>query len=244
MTSELKQKIQFALVVAIAVAGTRAAYILYERHVSEIEQTKQQAKPLNPDYYVVPRRLHPYDLKSARQLTQQPVWVKEGYRYTYYPYDESRHGSDFSHEAGQLLPIEKLEIQQVVTDVTPSSAGQRQVMAVFAKDGKTYAFPIGTAEGREYQIYSDEMLYIQDPHELYKHWPAEVWDAIAQHQVKPGMNELQADFAIGMGIPEPSGDAAIKTVNYPNGGRPVSITYRDGKAASIRQKDGPAAHSS
>ncbi len=243
MTSELKEKIQLALVVAIAIAGTRAAYILYERHVSKIEQAEQQAPPLNPDYYVVPKKLHPYDLKSARQLTQQPVWVKEGYRYTYYPYDQTRRRADFAHEAGQLLPIEKLQIKEIVTDVTPGSPGQRQVMAVFQKDGKTYAFPIGAVKGSEYQIYSDEMLYIQDPRELYRHWPAEVWDAIGQRQVKPGMSELQADFALGMGVPEPSGDPTVKTVNYPNGGRPLSITFRDGKAALIRQQQGPAAHS-
>ena len=39
----------------------------------------------NADYYVTPKKLYPYDLKSAQQLTQQPVWMKEGYRYTYYP---------------------------------------------------------------------------------------------------------------------------------------------------------------
>lgn len=234
MTSGLKQTVQLLLVAAIAVAGARTAYILYERHVSKIEQAKRQAPPLDADYYVVPKRLHPYDLSSARQLTQQPVWVKDGYRYTYYPFDRVRHRSDFSHEAGQLLPIERLEIQAVVTDVTPGSPGQQQVMAVFEKDGKTCAFPIGAVKGGDYQIYSDEMLYIQDPHELYNHWPAEVWDAIAKHQVKQGMNELQADFAIGMGIPEPSGDPTVKTVNYPNGGRPMRITFRNGKAAEIR----------
>lgn len=243
MTSELKEKIQLVLVVAIAVAGTRAAYILYERHVSRIEQARQQAPPLNPDYYVVPKKLYPYDLKSARQLTQQPVWVKEGYRYTYYPYDRSRASTDFTHEAGQLLPIEELQIKDVVTDLPPGSASQRQVMAVFENNGKAYAFPIGSVKGVDYRIYSDEMLYIQDPHELYKHWPAEVWDAIAKHEVKPGMNELQADFAIGMGVPEPSGDNAVKIVNYPDGGKPVSVTYQDGKAADIRQEGGPAAHS-
>jgi hypothetical protein len=89
-------------------------------------------------------------------------------------------------------------------------------------------------KGGDYQIYSDEMLYIQDPHELYKHWPAEVWEAIGKHEVKPGMNELQADFAIGMGVPERSDDPTVKTVLYPNGGNPVSITYRNGKAAEIK----------
>lgn len=231
MTPEVKQRLQLVLVVAISVAAVRAGYVLYTRHESNAESTNS-ALPLNPDYYVTPKKLHPFDLKSARQLTEQPVWVKEGYRYTYYPYRD--HRADFAHEAGLLLPIERLQVADVGTDISPGSPDQKQVMAVFERDGKTYAFPIGMLKGTDYQIYSDEMLYIQDPHELYKHWPAEIWQAIDQHQVKPGMNELQADFAIGMGVPERSGDPSVKTVNYPNGGKPVSITYRDGKAAEIK----------
>ena len=233
MTPELKQRIQLTLGAAILVAGLRTAYILYERHEAAQPAVTREL-PLNADYYVVPKRLHPYDVESAKELTKQPVWVKEGYRYTYYPYD--RHHADFKQDAGLLLPIEKLQISDVVTDATPGAPGERQVLAGFEKDGKTYAVPIGTAKGSDYQIYSDEMLYIQDPHELYKHWSAETWAAIEQHQVKPGMSELQADFAIGMGIPERSSDPQqVKTVNYPNGGHPVSITYRDEKAAEIRQ---------
>ncbi len=232
MNPDLKQKIQITLGAAILVAGARTAYILYERHQAA-QPAVVRDLPLNPDYYVVPKKLHPYDLQSAKDLTKQPVWVKEGYRYTYYPYDHRR--VDFKQEAGLLLPIEKLQITDVVTEATPGVPGSRQVMAVFEKDGKTYAFPIGSATGSDYQIYSDEMLFIQDPHELYKHWGAETWAAIEQHQVKAGMNELQADFAIGMGIPQRSSDPQVKTVNYPNGGRAVSITYRDGKAEVIKQ---------
>src|SRR5580700_4311821 len=183
ISPELKQRLQLVMIVAILVSGTRLAYILYQRHESKIEEAKKQAPPLNPDYYVTPKKLYPYDLKSARQLTQQPVWVKEGYRYTYYPYDVGSHRADFTHEAGQLLPIEKLQIRDVVTDVTPGSPDQRQVMSVFEKDGKNYVFPIGSVKGGNFQIYSDEMLYIEDPHELYKHWPADVWDAIYRHEV-------------------------------------------------------------
>jgi len=233
MTPETKKRIEWLLAAAILVAGTRTAYILHERHTRQAIQAEPRELPLNPDYYVTPKKLYPYDLKSARQLTQQPVWVKEGYRYTYYPY--VNHSSDFAHEAGQLLPIEKLQIKDVVTDISPGSPDQRQVVAIFEKEGKTYAFPVGFVKGGEYQIYSDEMLYIQDPHDLYKHWPADVWQAIGRHQVKPGMNELQADFAIGMGVPDRSNDPDVKTVRYPNGGQPLSITFRDGKAAEIRQ---------
>jgi hypothetical protein len=239
MTPELKKKIQIALLAAIALTAGRTGYILYLRHAEKVGRLQMQAPPLNPDYYVTPKKLHPYDLKSARQLTQQPVWVKEGYRYTYYRHDTGSHRTDFSHEAGLLFPIEKLQIRDVVTDVTPGSPDQRQVMAVFEKEGKTYAFPIGSVRANNFQIYSDEMLYIEDPHELYKHWPADVWESIERHEVKPGMNEIQADFAVGMGIPQHSDDPAVKTVNYPNGGRPLRVTYRDGKAAEIDA--GPAA---
>jgi hypothetical protein len=232
---DVKQKIQIALALAIAVAAVRTVYVLYERHaVNEPALRQQSAPPLNLDYYVTPRKLHPYDLKSARALTQQPVWVKEGYRYPYYRYDRGSRRTDFGHDAGLLLPIERLEIKDVVTDAAPNSGGQKQVMALFEKDAKTYAFQVGLIKDGEYKIYSDQMLYIQDPRELYKHWPAEVWQSVEKHEVKPGMNELQADFAIGMGRPDQQDDPSWKTVHYPNGGSPMTITYRDGKAVQIK----------
>ena len=144
MTSEARHKIQLVLVIALAAAGLRAGYVVYERHSEGTEQATKPAPPLNPDYYVVPKKLYPYDLKSAKQLTQQPVWVKEGYRFTYYPYDRARRHSDFSREAGLLLPIQKLQISDVVTDTAPHSAHLEQVMAVFEQEGKTYAVPIGS----------------------------------------------------------------------------------------------------
>jgi len=234
MSPELKQRIQLVLAFAVLVAGGRAAYIFATRHSSKPGEPNKTAPPLSADYYVIPKKLYPYDLKSAKQLTQQPVWVKEGYRYTFYPYDAATHHADFAHEAGTLLPIERLDIKDVTTDVSPGSSDQRQVIAVFEKAGKSYAFPIGSIQGGNYQIYSDEMLFIQDPHELYRHWLPGTWDAIEKHEVKPGMNEFQVAFAVGMGIPESSSDPSVKTVTYPNGGHPVSVTYRNGQAAEIK----------
>ena len=117
LDSELKQGIQIVLAVAIFIAAGRTAWVLYERY-AETAQQKQaaEARPLNPDYYVTPKKLYPYDLKSAKQLTQQPAWVKEGYRFPYFPWNAGTHHADFGHEAGRLLPLQKIDIKDVVVD--------------------------------------------------------------------------------------------------------------------------------
>src|SRR5579863_9735719 len=174
ISSELKQRIQLVLIVALLVSGTRLAFVLYQRHESQIEEAKKQAPPLNPDYYVTPKKLYPYDLKSAQTLAQQPVWVKLGYSVYYFPYSETTHHADFAHHAGKLLPLEKLQVEKVVSDVAPDTK-ERQLMAVFADAGKHYAFAVGNVSDEQYHFYVNDMLFIEDPHQLYSHWPAEVW---------------------------------------------------------------------
>ena len=236
LSPEAKQRIQLALLAALVLATVRAGYIFYQRHEDRLAAEKQkQAREVgysNPDYYVSPKKLYPYDIKTAKQLAQQPVWVKEGYKYSYYRYNARSKRVEFGRDAGLLEPIEELSIKDVITANAPDA--KRQVMAVFDKDGNSYAVPIGYQDGAEYHIYSDEMFFIEDPHDLYKHWPPDVWQAVEQHQVKPGMNEMQADFAIGMGVPEAGGGGDEKTVRYPNGGKPLVIVYQDGKATEIK----------
>jgi hypothetical protein len=199
---------------------------------------KEDVKPrqetaLKADYYVTPKKLHPYDLKSARQLSEQPVWVKVGYQITYYAYDVQRRKTDFLHEAGTLLPLQELAIQDVVTDVSPLAPGIKQVLARFALEGKSYAAPIGAEKGGEFKIYSDDIFFVEDPHGLYKHWSADVWKKIDAHEVQAGMSELQASFAIGLGVPEGSGEYGSRALRYPNGGKPLAITFENDKAVRI-----------
>src|SRR5271166_548749 len=235
MDPDVQKKLQVFLVAAIVLAGGRAAYVVYERHEAMKEDAKpKQERSLNADAYVTPKKLHPYDLKSARQLTAQPVWVKFGYQLTYYPYDRERRKTDFVHEAGMLLPLQKLAIQDVVTDVSPRAPENKQVLAVFSLDGKGYAVPIGAQKGSDFKIYSDEIFFIEDPHELYKHWSADVWQKIDAHEVRAGMSELQASFALAMGIPEGSGDYGYRTLHYANGGQPQVITFQNDKAVEIK----------
>jgi hypothetical protein len=211
-------------------AGIRFFLNMRERRTVVVVGPKQQQVAVDPDFYVNPRKLHPQDLKDAKDLTKQPVWVREGYRFSYYPYAAR---PDTKNPAGTLGPIEKLDIKDVVID-RASSGAEKQVMAVFEKDGKRYAFPIGTEENGTYHIYSDDILFIQDPRDLYKHWSPDVWKAIDNHEVKPGMNELQASFAIGMGIPEGTGESNPRIVNYANNGHPVKVTYDNGKASEVK----------
>lgn len=230
----MRHKIQIALILAMVVAGIRLAWILWERHEDATQPKPQQTAALNPDYYVAPKKLYPYDLKSAKQLTKQPVWVKVGYAYPYFLYDSGTKHANLSQEVGKLLPLQQLNIEDVVSGSV--ERGRKQVLAIFHQDGKSYATPIGTEQDGDYKFFSDDMLFIEDPHQLYKHWPADVWKEIGQHQVKPGMSELQADFGIGIGLLEPGGDSIDRTLDYPNGGNPLRISYHDGKAIQI----GPA----
>jgi hypothetical protein len=231
---EVLKKLQIFMAAAILIAGGRAAYVVYERHEAALDRTPKQETALKADYYVTPKKLYPYDLKSARQLMEQPVWVKVGYQITYYPYDAARKKTDFAHEAGTLLPLQKLAIEDVVTGVSAQAPGVKQVLAVFSLEGKSYAVPIGAEKDGEFKIRSDDMFFVQDPHELYRHWPAEVWQKVDAHEVQAGMSELQCSFAIGMGIPEGSGDYGSRTLHYANGGKPLVISFEDDKAVEIK----------
>jgi len=240
MDPESRKKLQIALLLAIVVAGGRAAYIVYDRYQErkQDEQPKQE-KALKADYYVTLRKLHAYDLKSAQDLAKQPVWVKIGYGYTYYPYNAARRKVDFVHETGTLLPLQRLQVTEVVTDTTPKDPGSKQVLARFEADGKPYAVPIGVEKDGDFRIYADEMFYLDDPHQLYKHWPAEVWKAIDAHEVRSGMSELQAGMALGLGVPDGSGDYGFRTLKFANGGKPFTITFRADKAVEIKADTAP-----
>jgi len=196
---------------------------------------KKEAPALNPDFYVTHKNIYAYDLKTAKkELTAQPAWVKVGYFYSYYPYNPGTHHADMAHEAGKLGPLEKIDPQDVLLQAAPGKAGEREILAVFKKGDKTYATAVGNEQGGDFKFYCNDMLYFEDPHQLYKHWPSDVWQNIDQHQVKQGMSEMQASFALGIGLLEQGGDEASKTLDYPNGGKPLNVTFHYGKVVEIQ----------
>src|SRR5512133_3845010 len=137
---------QIIFLILIVVAAIRVMVVLRNRKAANVA-TRQAAPapPLNREAYVVPKKLYISNLKSAQQLTKQPVWIKEGYRYPVHPY--ANHAADLKHSAGMLLPIQKLQIKEVV-------AAGKQVLAVFEQDGKSYAVPIGLQDGNDSTIYA------------------------------------------------------------------------------------------
>lgn len=238
MSPEAKKNIQLALLAAMVIAAIRVGVIFYHRHedlvAAEQQKRAHDAGYTNVDYYVNPKKLHPFDLKSAKQLTEQPVWVQQGYHNAYFPYDPKTKRADFTKEAGLLGPIEKLNITDVIVVPPPKPGDRRQMMAAFQKEGKNYAVPIGIeGDNSEYQIFSDDLFFIEDPHELYKHWPPDVWQAVDQHEVKQGMNDLQVDFAVGLGIPDSGSNSEDRTVRYANGGKPLVVVFRGGKVSEV-----------
>src|SRR5665811_262863 len=93
--------IQAILLVVLVLAGIRLLLTFRERKLTIVAPARTETA-LDPDYYVTPKKLHPQDLKDAKELTRQPVWVREGYRFTYYHYAGQ---TDFQHPAGTLDPI-------------------------------------------------------------------------------------------------------------------------------------------
>jgi hypothetical protein len=234
--SQTTRLIQLLLLILLVAAAVRLVLVIRARRQPGVNPKPAPASlPLNREAYVVPKKLHAYDLKSAtRELTQQPEWTKEGYRYTVYPWDAARRHADFQHSVGMLGPIQQIRIHDVVTQPTPGAPDQRQVLAIFKEGDRDYAVPVGAQVKGSYQIYADEMFFYEDPHELYNFWPAEVWKAISEHRVEKGMNVWQAAFAVGMAQPQVSSDPDEVVQVYPNGGHALRVTYRKGTVVNVQ----------
>src|SRR5215472_12225049 len=233
-------RIQITLIVAFVIALIRIAVVFYKRsHWTEApkpQPVSSSSYRVTLDDYVTPRRIFPYDIASAKQeLVGRTVWVRAGNQLPCYRYVASR--VDLSHSAGLLGPLEKLEIKDVIAQ---SARGGKQAMAIFSRSEALgeYAFAVGTLSQGSYDFSINETLFLEDPHQLYSHWPAEVWAAIDHHEIKPGMNERQGGFALGTNIRVSAGDYGNRTVDYLNAGKPVTVTFSDNKAVTVE----PEAH--
>lgn len=242
MEGDWRKRLQVLFILVVVLAALRTAYIFYERRQPLPNQNKETYSSNLDDYVTLPK-VYPFDLKSAKkELAGKTVWVRAGNVVPYYRYSTASHEADLGHQAGLLPPLEKLQIQDVVLQNLPVSvkAGQvvvmrKQFLAVFAGSGEkgTFAAPIGTAVGDDFTFTANDIFFFADPHDLYKHWPQDIWNAIDRHQAAVGMSELQAGFALGTSASISTGEYGNRSIEYTNNGHPVKVTFEKNRAVSV-----------
>src|SRR6266705_5775142 len=230
MSPEFKQRTQILLVVLLLLASARVAYIFHERKsAATAPQREDDSRALTADEYVYPKKFYAYDLASAKALVGKSVWVKQGYGNLVYPVTNGH--PDLTRGKPSLLPIEQLKIADVIRQTPPptwkAARGENELLAIAERgDHSSVSVTIGTfsADGT-LKLVANDVFYIQDPHQLYQHWPAETWKAIDAHEARPGMNELQVNFALGVPQKAGGGDYGERTLEYSNGGKPIRVSF-------------------
>ena len=224
------------LVLGAAVGGE----LLYLHHRNVMDQTmpEQATYKSDPDNLVFVKREHPMSFKDEKDLKGRTLWISAGDQMVYYPY--AGH-IDFAHPVGVLLGAEKILVKDAVEEKAKADRmnriplGDKQVFVVFTKPGseKQYAMPVGSKLGGDYTFSSDDIFYYEDPHTLFNYWGPAVWAAIDEHKAIVGMNERQAQTALGQ-VSTPHGDViGDRLVTFDNNGHPVDVTFVRDKATKV-----------
>ena len=220
-------------VLVLAVGGE----MLYLHHRNVLDNQapppKAEAKS-DPDDLVFLKQEHPNSLKDEKDLKGRTLWVSAGGQMDYYPYTGK---VDFAHDEGVLLGAEPIVVKDAVEQVAPAKtafripAGDKQVLLVFTKpgDAKEYATPVGDKQGDDYSFETDQIYFYDDPHQLYSYWGPEVWKAIDEHRVQPGMSEREVQMALGQ-VSTPHGDVTgNRMVTFDDQGKPKNVTFVNNK---------------
>jgi hypothetical protein len=246
MDSDLKKRLGITILIFVVAGGAEVAYLMWSRRDTSTPKKQEPSYSSNQDDYVTPKKIVPYNLESAKkELAGKPVWVKSGNQIPYYKVAGKT--VNFSHQAGLLPPTQKLQVKDVVLERRPVALKpgqvavvQKDIMIEFEKPDEPglYAASIGTNTGDDFDFTTNsatinDLFFFEDPHELYKHWPADVWSAVDQHQVKEGMSELQASFAVGARGASDSDKVGERTIEYENAGKPVTVTFEKGRAVKV-----------
>ena len=238
MSPEIKKRIQISLVVLLLLATARVAYIFHERRSAATAPHRDDGgRALTSDEYVFPKKFYAYDLASAKALVGKSAWVKQGYGNLVYPAANS--SADLSRGKASLTPLEQVKIVGVIRQAPPASwkapRGETELLAVAERgDSSRVAISIGAfSADSSLQLIANDVFYIEDPHQLYRHWSADTWKAIEEHQAKAGMNELQVNFALGVPQRAGGGDYGERTLEYSNGGKPIRVSFSNNKAVDV-----------
>jgi len=232
MDSAKKVAIGVTAAVLLA-AGIRVGLIYRERNTPASEPSDATRKT-DADNLVFLKKERPSSLADAKQLGGRTVWVAAGGQLDYYPY--AAHKADYARSAGTLLGAEPMAIKDAFEQVPPQSArsripsGDKQVLLAFtlpkSSDPKReYAVPVGYSQAGEYTFETDDILFYDDPHELYKYWGPQVWKTIDAHQVIQGMTERQVELSLGQVSRSLSTDYGNRLVVFANLGKPMAVTF-------------------
>ncbi|MCU1226098.1 MAG: hypothetical protein JWQ42_4191 [Edaphobacter sp.] len=232
-----------ATVVLVLAVGVRVGLIYRERNKPMVIKAPEREKIADDDLVFLKQK-RPSSIKDVKELVGSTVWVSAGGQLDFYPY--GGHQANYGKAAGTLVGAEPVVVKDFVEQVAPKSAtyripgGDKQVLMVFARpnDKKEYAVPMGYRQAGQYTFYTDEVLFYDDPHELYKHWGPEIWKAVDEHRVILGMNERQVQLALGQVSKSTSKDYGNRMVVFANLGHAQAVTFVMNKVTAFRDDQG------
>jgi hypothetical protein len=232
-----------AILVLILAGGGEFFYLRRERNRPMVVHAPVRERIADDDLVFLKHKRQD-SMADMKELVGATVWVSAGGQLDYYPY--AGHTVNFGKVAGTLLGAEPMVVKGFVEQVAPKAAtfripgGDRQVLMVFTRpnDAKEYAVPMGYRQAGQYTFYADEILFYDDPHELYKHWGPEIWKAVDSHTVILGMNERQVELALGQVSKSTSKEYGNRMVVFANLGHPMAVTFEKNKVTAFREDQG------
>jgi hypothetical protein len=246
MKAAHKAAIGGTAVLLLAVGG-EVAYLHHERNSPGAQAVATQDTPVDPDDLVFLKRERPSSMADLKDLYGKTIWVSAGGQLDFYPY--TAHHADYAKSAGTLLGAEPLLVKDAFEQVAPKSAavripgGDKQVLLVFtmpkeANPATQYAVPVGYQQGADFEFSTDEIFFYDDPHQLYKHWGAKIWQAVDEHQVVLGMNERQVELSLGQVSKSTSTEYGNRMVVFSNLGKPMAVTFVKNQVTAFRPDQG------
>ena len=220
--------------------------IYRERNAPATPTAAPQQTKLPDDAYVFLKKKRPSSIADLKELFGTTVWISAGGQMDFYPVS-AKH-ADYGKKVGTLLGAEPIVITGVIEQVAPKAAtfrvpgGDRQVLLTFTippgaqglgEGDKQFAVPVGYRENGQYTFSTDEIFFYDNPHQLYKHWGPQVWDAIDHHKAILGMSESQVQMALGQVSDSVSTEYGNRRVMFSNLGHPMDVIFVKDKATAI-----------
>jgi len=228
-------------VITMLIGGIYLYTVWRHRQNPGVSAQPPETDTLSKDDLVVMKQYFPQHFEDLDRLTGTTVWMKNGYTMPYFPYAGGR--VQFAKRIGVIPSAQALEIKKVIKASPPASVddgishGTRQALVVFSLPGnkEEFATPVGVIDGNQEQYYTDMLFFYDDPHKIYDYWPKDVWSAIEQHEVKPGMSELEARMAVGQKMQTDGQKEGDRTVTYDEAGKKWIVTFQHDRATEIKQ---------